>query len=171
MQMPEKFKCADYLMQTLPGAVKKSYPIFANEVIEIESVKLKEVCRILKNECGFAMLLDISAIDWLKHPKFKDMASRFELDYFFFNFEKNHRVQLKVAVPGNEKPELDSIVAIYPIADWLERECYDMMGVLFCGHPNLKRLLMWEGFEGHALRKDYPLAKRQPIPVLDKIVT
>ena len=79
--------------------------------------------------------------------------------------EKHERVQLKVACLDDQNPEVDSIVEIYEIADWMERECWDMMGIRFNGHPNLKRLLMWEGFEGHPLRKDYPLNKRQPIPV------
>lgn len=171
MSVADQTQYADYLTRTLPGAVKKSYPLFANEAIEIESQKLKDVCRVLKNECGFTMLLDISAIDWLKHPRASEKTSRFELDYFFYNVVKNERVQLKVAVPGNEKPQVDSIVEIFSIADWSERECYDMMGIVFRGHPNLKRLLMWEAFEGYPLRKDYPLEKRQPIPVLDEILT
>ena len=171
MQRPEDPKYADYLEKTLSGAVRKSYPLFANEALEIGADRLKEVCRILRDECGFKTLLDISALDWLKHPRFSERPSRFELDYFLFNFDLNHRVQLKVAVPNGDKPEVDSIVDVYSIADWMEREAYDMMGIVFKGHPNLKRLLMWEGFEGYPLRKDYPLAKRQPIPVLDKIVT
>lgn len=171
MQMPEKLKIADYLKQTLSGSVQKSYMLFDNEVIETGADRLYQVVRILKNECGFAMLLDISALDWIKHPRASEKTGRFELDYFFYNLQKNQRVQLKVVLTNNDHPEVDSIVGVYPIADWMERECYDMMGIIFRGHPNLKRLLMWEGFEGHPLRKDYPLARRQPIPIPDEIVT
>lgn len=166
-----KTNYADYLKQTLTDVIKKSYPLFTNEVIEIEADKLKDVCSILKKECGFDMLLDISALDWKTHPKENQFPSRFELDYFFFHMKNNERVQLKVAVPQDQNPEVDSISGVYPIADWIERECYDMMGIRFRGHPNLKRLLMWENFEGHPLRKDYPINKRQPIPVLDDVVT
>lgn len=169
--MSKKTDYADYLKQTLSDAVKKSYPVFQNEVIEIMAGRLKEACAVLKKECGFDMLLDIVAVDWKGHPKESQFSNRFELNYFFFNMKKNERVQLKVAVPHDQNPEVDSIVEICSIADWMERECYDMMGIRFQGHPNLKRLLMWENFEGHPLRKDYPIQKRQPIPVLDDVVT
>lgn len=169
--MLQKTFYADYLKQTLSDAVKKSYPVFQNEVIEITAGRLKETCAVLKKECDFDMLLDIVAVDWKGHPKGNQFSNRFELNYFFFNMKKNERVQLKVAVSHDQNPEVDSIVEICSIADWMERECYDMMGIQFLGHPNLKRLLMWENFEGHPLRKDYPINKRQPIPVLEDMVT
>ena len=75
-----KTNYADYLKQTLTDVIKKSYPLFANEVIEIEADKLKDVCSILKKECGFDMLLDISALDWKTHPKENQFPSRFELE-------------------------------------------------------------------------------------------
>lgn len=159
------------LQNGVPGVVKKSYPLFKNEVIEIlDNKHLLESVRYLREACGFQMLLDISALDWLKHPKKENFPTRFELDYFFYKMETHERVQLKVFVPDGERPEVDSITGIFPIADWMERECFDMMGIYFKDHPNLTRLLMWENFEGHPLRKDYPLNKRQPIPISDEIV-
>ena len=76
--------------------------------------------------------------------------------------ERNVDLRINVPVPG-EKPELDTITDLYPAANWLEREVWDMFGVRFSGHPNLERILMWEGFEGHPLRKDYPKERRQPL--------
>lgn len=87
---------------------------------------------------------------------------RFEVVYHFYSFSKNHRIRLKV--PLEEKnPQLDSVTSLWAGADWFEREVWDMFGVVFKGHPNLKRILMYEEFVGHPLRKDYPVNKRQPL--------
>lgn len=87
---------------------------------------------------------------------------RFEVVYHFYSLAKNHR--LRVKVPLEEKsPEIDSVVPLWASADWFEREIWDMYGVVFKGHPNLKRILMYEEFTGHPLRKDYPVNKRQPL--------
>jgi len=89
-------------------------------------------------------------------------ASRFEVTYHFYSLSKNHRIRLKV--PLDEKsPEVDSLTALWASADWFEREVWDMFGIVFKNHPNLKRILMYEEFVGHPLRKDYPVNKRQPL--------
>ena len=162
---------ASYIQNTLKDSILKSYQLFANEVIEIDAIHLKAVCKILKEECGFKTLMDITALDWSKHPKKEEFKTRFELDYFLYNFEKHERVQLKAFVADADQPKVDSIMEIHSIADWMEREAFDMMGIHFEGHPNLKRLLMWEEFEGHPLRKDYELNHRQPIPVSESELT
>ena len=118
----------------------------------------------LKTDFGFTMLLDIVAVDWQKKQ-----TARFELAYLVYNLQTQARVTLKVGV-SEDAPSINSIEELYPIANWLERECFDMMGITFNGHPNLKRLLMWNTFIGHPLRKDYPLNHRQPIPLQEDIV-
>lgn len=159
---------ANYLAGTLAGAVRSASVNRGLETIIITPAKLRAVTRILCDELKFDILLDISAIDWSRWPEAR--SPRFEVDYFLYSFKDKRRVQLKVAVPLDENPELESVADIYPSADWAERECWDMMGIRFKGHPNLKRLLTWEEFMGHALRKDYPLNRRQPIPLSEELL-
>lgn len=155
----------DYIKKSLKNAVTESFRQSGEEVIWVEAPKLREVIAILKNELGFDILLDIIAIDWSVIQQ-----KRFQLDYLFYNTKENQRVHLKVSLLDNKNPEIETVSDLFGSADWAERECFDMMGIRFKNHPNLKRLLMWTEFEGHPLRKDYPLEKRQPIPVLDKII-
>ena len=89
-------------------------------------------------------------------------TSRFEIVYHFYSSILNHRVRLKVPVEEGD-PAVDSLAGLWPSADWYEREVWDMFGVIFRGHPNLKRILMYKEFVGHPLRKDYPVNKRQPL--------
>jgi len=86
---------------------------------------------------------------------------RFELVCHFYSTKHNYRLRLKCPIAG-ENPVVDSLTALWAGANWFEREAYDMFGIQFSGHPDLRRILMYDGFEGHPLRKDYPLRKRQP---------
>lgn len=110
-------------------------------------------------ELKLNMLMDLTAVDYLHWEEKED---RFEVVYNLFSLSKNHRLFVKVRIPETD-PVVDSAVALWPAADWYEREVWDMFGIRFAGHPGLKRILMYEGFEGHPLRKDYPYNKRQPI--------
>jgi len=88
--------------------------------------------------------------------------ARFAVLYHFYSTTHKHR--LRLVVPVEEvAPEVDSLTSLWPGANWLEREAWDMFGVVFRGHPNLRRILMYEEFDGHPLRKDYPVNKRQPL--------
>ncbi len=98
--------------------------------------------------CRFSTLIDITAVDY------PGRAARFEVVYHFLSMYQNHRVRLKVAV--REDDMVPSIVDIHPSANWFEREVFDMFGVLFSGHPDLRRILTDYGFRGHPLRKDFP---------------
>jgi NADH-quinone oxidoreductase subunit C len=145
-----------------PGLIKELRAVAMGEALVISPGDLRLVALALKKDLGFDMLIDIAAVD------FKGKAEpRFEVDYFFYNLARKTRVHIKVPVASSDKPEVDSITDLYPAANWAEREIWDMMGIIVNGHPNLRRILMWTGFEGHPLRKDYPINKRQPIPVLD----
>lgn len=156
---------AQHLKNTLGQAVFKTEERQGQEVIFVNPDYLRRAVVSLKTELAFDLLLDIVAIDWQNLAK-----SRFEVDYLFYKIEGAKRVTLKVSVIDDKSPQLDSIADIFSSADWAEREVFDMMGIHFKGHPNLKRLLMWSDFQGHPLRKDYNIEKRQPIPVLDDIV-
>jgi NADH-quinone oxidoreductase subunit C len=107
-------------------------------------------------EFAFNFLIDVTAVDYLgKTP-------RFEVVYHLFSLPKNHRLRVKIGVPEDD-PWVHSLVPLWKAANWLEREVWDMFGIRFVGHPDLRRILMYEEFVGHPLRKDYPVAKRQPL--------
>ena len=126
---------------------------------------LRQVLSVLKTDFGFTQLLDIVAIDWQNQK-----PARFELDYLLYNIQTKNRITLKVALEKDATPTIESVYDLFLSANWAERECFDMMGVTFKNHPNLKRLLMWENFLGHPLRKDYALNHRQTIPVQEDLV-
>jgi NADH-quinone oxidoreductase subunit C len=111
---------------------------------------------------GFNMLVDMTAVDYKPQAK----SPRFDVIYRLMKLDEatgddNGRVELHCAV--DESPILSSVKNLWPNADWLEREVWDMFGIKFSDRPGIKRLLMYEEFVGHALRKDYPIAKRQPL--------
>jgi NADH-quinone oxidoreductase subunit C len=98
--------------------------------------------------CRFSSLVDITAVD---HP---ERVARFDVVYHFLSMYRNHRIRVKVAVREDEM--VPSIVDLHPSANWFEREVFDMFGILFSGHPDLRRILTDYGFRGHPLRKDFP---------------
>ena len=109
----------------------------------------------------FDLLVDVTAVDNLRFPGRED-GPRFDVVYHLYSTEHNHRVRLKVPVEEDDA-RVPTATALWPIADWLEREVWDMFGIRFDGHPNLRRLLLYEEFQGHPLRKDYPINRRQPL--------
>lgn len=126
-------------------------------VIVSKSIIL-ELARFLKEdpELKYNFLMDVTAVDyWTRKP-------RFEVVYHFFSLENNCRVRVKAPLAEPEA-EIDSLTALWPGANWYEREVYDMFGIRFRGHPDLRRILMYPEFEGHPLRKDYPITRRQPL--------
>lgn len=153
------------LKQKFTGAVLETSQTFGHDVVVVDRLKISEVLQFLKNnsECPFEMLLDLCGVDY------KEREPRFEVVYHLYSLSKIKRLRVKVGVPEGDII-LPSAVTIWEAADWFEREAFDMFGIHFMGHPNLKRILMWEAFEGYPLRKDYPINKRQPIPILDDIV-
>ncbi len=125
--------------------------------------RLLDVLRHCRDDeaLAFDMLMDLTAVDYLKYPGRED-GDRFEVVYHLYSLRRSHRLRLKAAVPEDD-PVVPTATGLWPIADWLEREVWDMFGIRFAGHPNLKRLLMYEEFVGHPLRKDYPINRRQPL--------
>ncbi len=109
-------------------------------------------------QCAMDHFLALTAIDY---PEREPETPRFDVVVCVRSLERKHRVRLKAQVRDGE--ELDSLVPVWQGADWTERECYDMFGVRFRGHPDLRRILMYEEFVGHPLRKDYPINKTQPL--------
>jgi len=119
---------------------------------------LLEVARFLRDApaLDFDLLLDVTAVDYL------GQQPRFEVVYHLLSTRHLHRVRLKARVP-EENPDIASVTPVWVGANWLERETYDMYGIRFQGHPDLRRIYLYEEFEGHPLRKDYPKEKRQPL--------
>jgi NADH-quinone oxidoreductase subunit C len=113
--------------------------------------QIVEISKSLRDDHGFNQLSGITAVDY-----FPKQTPRFHIVYFFFDMTRIERIQVRVLVNAIE-PAVHSIMDIYPNADWYERELYDMFGIHIEGHPDLRRLLMPHDWEGHPLRKDYPL--------------
>ena len=141
---------------------------------------------------AFDVLMDLSCVDYLKFGKSQSSAPtlmtpsplpyymkpkqmteswergvsnddyRFDVVYHFYSTTHNHRLRLKIPLTAAD-PTVDSLTGLWLSADWFEREVWDLFGIRFTGHPNLKRILMYEEFKGHPLRKDYPVRKRQPL--------
>jgi len=129
----------------------------------VDRAGLVDVLRWCRDEpeLRFDVLMDLTAVDYLKYPGRED-GPRFEVVYHLFSVGHNHRLRIKVRVDEDDA-QVPTAVDLWPIANWLEREVWDMFGVRFAGHPDPRRLLMYEEFVGHALRKDYPINRRQPL--------
>lgn len=135
--------------------------------VAVDASDLIEVCTFLRNEprLQFDMLNCITGVDYLETEKAKLAKAGFEphleVVYHFSSFVKRHRFVLKIVLPrwkggkDGELPEVPSVTELWPAADWHERETYDLVGVRFTGHPNLKRILLSDDWDGHPLRKDY----------------
>ena len=114
------------------------------------AARIVQVLRLLRDQFGFQQLTDLAGVD---HP---DRALRFDVVYQLLSFTRN--VRLRVKVQTDEDTAVPSVTGLFPCAEWFERECFDMYGVFFSGHPDLRRILTDYGFHGHPLRKDFPMS-------------
>jgi NADH-quinone oxidoreductase subunit C len=147
------------LRRLLDGdAVEETHARHGDATARVARQRVVPVMRFLREdpETRFEMLADLTAVDYLGE------TPRFEVVYHLYSLEKNQRLRIKARVPEDDCA-IDSIVAVWPAANWLEREVWDMYGIRFRGHPDLRRLLLYEEFQGHPLRKDYAKEKRQPL--------
>lgn len=145
------------LAGAFPGGILETDDSFGCPVVRLRPDILPAAAAFLKSApWSFAMLLDETCVDYPDRPE------RFEMVVHLFSLETNRRLRLKAALPA-DNPEIGSLSGLWKNADWLEREIFDMFGVRFSGHPDMRRLLLYDGFEGHPLRKDYPLRGRQPL--------
>jgi NADH-quinone oxidoreductase subunit C len=126
--------------------------------VRVAPGSILEICTFLRDDPDFAfdVLTDVTAVDYI------GSVPRFEVVYHLYSLHKNHRLRVKARVP-EEDPRIASVTSVWAGANWLERETYDMYGVHFEGHPDLRRIYLYEEFQGHPLRKDYPKEKRQPL--------
>ena len=154
------------LKKKFPNSVLDFHSHRLDETVVIERGSLEKVCRFLRDDsrCSFEIMIDITAVDGLEI----NMKPRFEMVYHFKSLINAIRIRVKVPLEEDDC-KIASISSIWKSADWYERECYDMFGIIFEGHSDLKRILMYEEFEGHPLRKDYPIDKQQPLMELKEI--
>ena len=135
---------------------------FGDEIVIIEKDSLLEIAEFLKIEpYEFTMLLDLTCVDHSQDDP------RFEMVYHLFSIFSNLRLRLKARLQESSS-SIDSLTPLWRNANWLEREAFDMFGIEFLNHPDLRRLFMYDEFEGNPLRKDYPLRKEQPKITLRK---
>jgi NADH-quinone oxidoreductase subunit C len=124
----------------------------------VDPDRLVEVMRFLRDtpELEFEMLTDLTCVDYLGD------ALRFEMVYHLYSVSRKHRLRIKARV-GEPDPHIATLCELWASANWMEREVWDLYGVRFDGHPDLRRILLYDEFEGHPLRKDYPKERRQPL--------
>ena len=148
----------DKLKQRFDAQLMAAESSRGEEVITVGREAAPAVLRALRDEpdFDFKFLIDLTAVDWMGREP------RFEVVYQLKSLSRNHRLRVKVPVPGDDA-WVASAVEVWKSADWLERECFDMFGIDFKDHPDLRRILMYDSFVGHPLRKDYPVDRRQPI--------
>jgi NADH-quinone oxidoreductase subunit C len=139
------------IADALPGAVTGHDVAHGVLNIAANAADIIRVTTFLRDDprCQFVCIIDVTAVDWPSRER------RFDVVYHFLSPTKNARIRVKVET--DEVTPVPSIISVFPGADWFERETYDLYGVLFTGHPDLRRLLTDYGFEGHPLRKDFPL--------------
>ncbi len=134
---------------TCPEAVTGFQISFGELTLEVERDRVIEVLAALREQFGFQQLIDICGVDWPDRPR------RFDVVYHLLSLTKNLRCRLKVQT--DEEAPVPSASVVYPAADWFEREAFDMYGILFSEHPDLRRILTDYGFSGYPLRKDFPM--------------
>lgn len=146
-----KLNFGNYLVSCLPHYINTVLLVFNDLTIVVSSRYIYKVLSFLKNDLNsqFEILIDLTAVDFPENDK------RFEVVYMLLSWKYNTRIRVKTHV--NEMTSLDSVSSIYLSANWIEREVWDMFGICFKNHPDLRRLLTDYGFDGHPLRKDFPL--------------
>jgi len=151
------------LQERFGAAVLATHAEHGDHTLLVDLRAVPEVLQFCRDDAAlrFDMLMDLTAVDYLTYPGRED-APRFEVVYHLYSVPHNHRVRIKAGVE-EDAPVVPTAVPLWPIANWLEREVWDMYGLRFAEHPDLRRLLLYEQFEGHPLRKDYPVTRRQPL--------
>jgi NADH-quinone oxidoreductase subunit C len=164
----------DTLKSRFGDAILETHSLRGDDTAVVDGSRWREVATFLRDSpaCQMQMLMDLCAVDY------PNREPRFEVVVHLKSLSLGHRLRLKARVGdgSGDHAMLDSLTAVWPAANWFERETWDLMGIRFAGHPDLRRILLYEEFEGHPLRKDYPAARTQPLvpyrqgpQVLDKL--
>jgi len=149
----------DRINSKYKGVILDSHDFRGDQTITVQKNALIELFKCLRDdpELDFKFLMDLTAVDYLNR---KD--NRFEVVYHFYSLKHNDRLRVKVPV-SEDDCTIDSVSSLWKTANWYEREVWDLYGIKFNGHPDMRRILLYEEFKGHPLRKDYPINKRQPL--------
>jgi len=134
----------------IEGSVLSAERFAGDLTVTVPPGKIVEICGFLKRERGFSFLVDFTAVDWPEREE-----GRFDVVYWMHRFDDEFRLRLVTVVA--EDQIIESVTGVWKTANWMEREVWDLYGIVFANHPNLERILTWEGFNGHPLRKDFPL--------------
>lgn len=157
--MPGESRNLAYLKDVFGASILDSHAFRGDETIVVRREGLSDLFRAFRDDpkLDFNFLTDLTAVDYLgkKEP-------RFEVVYHLYSLGKKQRLRVKVPVPEGD-PTVESLVSLWQGANWLEREVWDLFGIKFSGHPDLRRILLYEEFQGHPLRKDYPVNLWQPL--------
>ncbi len=148
------------IQDKFPSEVISTHQEKGDLTVVIHKKRLHDILKFLKedSETAFDMLMDLCGVDYLGE------TPRFEVVYHLYSLKQNHRLRVRVEV-SEEEMSIPTVTDLWKTADWFERETAEMYGFQFLGHPNPRHLLLFENFEGFPLRKDYPIGKRQKIPV------
>jgi NADH-quinone oxidoreductase subunit C len=151
----------ELIKKNFGAAVLATHSLYGDDTVVVEASAWLPVATFLRNDPAVAMdmLSDLTAVD------FPEREPRFEIVAHFYSLTRGHRLRLKASVGDSEgdDAEIESLCGLWASANWMERETFDMFGVIFKNHPDLRRILMYPEFEGHPLRKDYPADKIQPL--------
>jgi NADH-quinone oxidoreductase subunit C len=138
------------LAEAIEGSVVDADEFAGDVTVTVPRDRIVKACRFLKDELEYAFLVDVTAVDWPEREQ-----GRFDVIYWMHRFSDSKRFRLRTVLP-DDRP-IASVAGVWKTANWMEREAYDMFGIEFDGHPGLERILTWEGFNGHPLRKDFPV--------------
>jgi NADH-quinone oxidoreductase subunit C len=150
-------KTLQTIQKKFKSSILDSHDRLGDETVIVPAEKLVDLCNYLRSDekMAFDMLVDVTAVDYLQR------TPRFEVVYHLYSTQKKHRLRIRVPLEADSL-RAPTVSGIWRAANWAEREVWDMFGIHFDGHPDLRRILMYEEFEGHPLRKDYPIQKSQP---------
>jgi NADH-quinone oxidoreductase subunit C len=167
-------KLLERLQSQFGDAIIETHSDFGDDTAVVDPARWVEIATFLRDDprCSMDHFIDITVVDYLGRR-----TPRYEVVLHLRSLDKLHRIRLKARLDakGDAKPKIDTLSGVWRGADWFEREAFDMFGVDFVGHPDLRRILMYEEFEGYPLRKDYPAQRTQPlipyrdVPNIDKL--
>ncbi|HUV31493.1 MAG TPA: NADH-quinone oxidoreductase subunit C [Acidobacteriota bacterium] len=156
-----KDRIREFLQSRFAEAILREETFRGDHSFHIRPQALMDICEALyqDDELDVRYLADITSVDWIGHEE--DKNGRFEVVYNLYSLKHKYRFFLKAFLPGDE-PRIQSLTSLFNGANWLEREVWDMMGIVFVGHPDLTKILTADELEGHPLRRDFPLTWEQP---------
>lgn len=148
------------LLTALSGKIQRQIEALDELTIEVNSVHLREVMLVLRDHPGlkFEQLIDLCGVDYAHYHPDSRQGDRFAVVYHLLSVSKNRRLRVRTFLQQEDFPVLSSMVGVWPSANWFEREAFDLFGIVFEGHPDLRRILTDYGFVGHPFRKDFPIS-------------